>query len=86
MCVCVCVWEGGVLHCEVSLQLLFLLPEEVVFFSNNGWMYEIDHCARWELVFTFYSMIFIALSYCIHAILSFCSKERLGYGGERGVR
>ena len=77
--------RGG-LHHKVSLQLLFPLPEKVCFFPNNARMYEIDHCARWELVFTFYSMIFIDLSYCIHAIVSFCSKERLGFGEGRGVR
>ena len=68
------------------LYSFYFCYQKRCFFSNNARMYEIDHRARWELVFTFCSMIFIDLSYCIHATVSFCSKERLGYGGGRGVR
>ena len=42
-------------------------------FSDNAAIYEIDNCARWELLFTLYYMIFIDLSYGIQISSSFCS-------------
>ena len=58
--------RGRGAHYEVSLQISFSLPEKVwVFFSDNASIYEIEHCARWELLFALYSMIFIELSYDI---------------------
>ena len=45
-------------------------------FSDNATIYEIEHCARWELLFALYSMIFIDSSYDIQIALSFCSVRR----------
>ena len=50
-------------------------------FSDNATIYEIEHCARWELLFALYSVIFLDLSYDIQIAdiqiaLSFCSVRR----------
>ena len=78
--------DGGVTLWSIFTAFIFVTWKGVFFFSNNAKMYEIDHCARWELVFTFYSMIFIDLSYWIQVVVCFCTKERSGFGGGWGVR
>ena len=45
-------------------------------FFDNAMIYEIDHCARWELLFTLYSMIFIDFSYGTQIPFSVYSVRR----------
>ena len=51
------------------------------FFSDNATTYEIDHCARWDLLFTLYSMNLIDFYIWHTNCLAFfqCKRVRLGF-------